>query len=186
MSENKTSILVIEDEEAERISLVGVLESAGYTVDGAENGVKALELVKKQFFDVLIVDYKLPDIDGIDLIKQILQISRDSVPILATGYSSLEVAVESMRIGAHDYMIKPVNIEELKKNIDSIIIERDELTKGRKNLPEVVKRLEVVEEGIRIVVRQGDLQMQNSAFGTLASPLVNAVKQLKRYFWDIY
>jgi hypothetical protein len=83
-------------------------------------------------------------------------------------------------------MVKPVNIDELNKNIDTIIMERDELAKGRKNLPDVVKRLEVVDEGIIIAVRQDDLHSRSSALGTVASPFVNIVKQLKRYFWDIY
>jgi DNA-binding NtrC family response regulator len=186
MSANKIGILIIEDEEAERLSLAAVLVSEGFMVDSAENGVKALELVKKQFFDVLIVDYKLPDIDGIDLIKQMLQISKDSVPILATGFSSLEVAVESMRIGAHDYMVKPVNIDELKKNIENIVIERDELTKGKKNLSDIVKRIEAVDEGIMVVVRQDSSGREKSALGNLANPFVSVVKQLKRYFWDVY
>lgn len=186
MNENKTRILIIEDEEAERLSLIGVLEAAGYTVDGAENAATALDKIKKQFYDVMIVDYKLPDGDGIDLIKQILQISKDSVPVLATGYSSLEVAVESMRIGAHDYIVKPINIDDLKKNIESIVLERDELQKGKKNLQDIVKRIEIIDEGIITVARQDELQIKNPAFSSLVNPFANAVRQLKRYFWDIY
>jgi len=186
MNENKTSILIIEDEEPERLSLLGILESAGYSVDAAENAAVALDKIKRQFFDILIVDYKLPDVDGIELIKQILEISKESAPILVTGFSSLEVAVESMRIGAHDYMVKPINIDELNKNIKSIVLEREELTRGKKNLSEVVKRLEIIDEGTIIVAKGETRDKKNTAFSILINPLVNTVKQMKRYFWDIY
>ena len=104
---------------------------------------------------------------------------------MVTGFSSLEVAVESMRIGAHDYLVKPVNIDELKKSIKGIISEREELIKGKKNLSDVVKRIEIVDEGTIIVAKQDILGQKNMAFALL-KPVIIIVKQMKRYFWDIY
>jgi len=186
MNKNKTSILIIEDEEPERLSLLNVLEADGYSVCGAANAAETLDMVNRQFFDILLVDYKLPDANGIDLIKQILQISKESVPVVVTGFSSLEIAVESMRIGAHDYVVKPINIDELKKNIESIVLEHEALTKGRENLPVIVKRLEIIEAGTIIVARQNTREKRNSAFSNLINPFIIVAKQMKRYFWDIY
>lgn len=134
-------ILVIEDEEPIRLTLKTVLEEEGYSIGEAETGARALELIRQSFFDIWLVDYRLPDMNGLDLIKQALEISKDSIPVIVTGCSSIEIAVEGMRAGTHDYMIKPVNIDELKKNIETILKEREELRQGKARFPDVIKTL---------------------------------------------
>jgi DNA-binding response OmpR family regulator len=181
-------IIIVQEEEAEMAELKSALEAAGYAVSAASGGAVALEMVKKQFFDILLVDYKLPDMNGIDFIKQAVAASRDSVPVIITGLSSLEIAVESMRIGAHDFLVKPVNIDELKKNIKSIISEREDLKKGKASLGEVMKQLQVVESDMVVVASQ---ETENPGFLTRLSklgvlrPFIAVFKLFKKYFWEI-
>lgn len=158
MAESQIRILVIEDEEPIRLTLKTVLEEEGYIIGEAETGARALDLIKQEFFDIWLVDYRLPDMNGLDLIKQALVISKDSIPVIVTGCSSIEIAVEGMRAGTHDYMIKPVNIDELKKNLETILKERDELRQGKARFADVIKTLRRADDMqlIKIVSPAGD------------------------------
>ena len=167
------------------MSLKGALETHDYSVFEAANAAAALDMVKRQFFDILIVDYKLPDTNGIDLVKQALVVSGESVPIVVTGFSSLEIAVESMRIGAHDYLVKPINIDELKKIIENIVIEREELKNGKARLSESLKKLEMPEDGAVTVLRKQSEAKRSSPIQRLIDMIVSMCMQLKKYFWDI-
>jgi len=180
------NIIIVEDEEAERLSLKAILEADNYLLETAESGAVALEKIKQHFFDVLIVDYKLPDMNGIDLIKQALAISRESVPMVVTGFGSLEIAVESMRIGAHEYIVKPINIDELKKSIESIIIERENLQKGREKLVRVIKDIAMPETDA-IVIATAVVADESSFIAKIGilRPFVAVFKSFKAFFWDI-
>lgn len=169
MSEEKINILIIEDDESARISLKAILSLEGYAVRDAENASMALGLLKEKHFDILLVDYRLPDMNGIDLIKQAMVISSDSIPIVITGAASLEIAVEAMRIGAHDYLVKPVNMEELKKILLNVIVERDEFRKGRGKFQQVVLSLRQADPDalIPIVKRSGDAAQGRGVIGKL-------------------
>jgi two-component system response regulator HydG len=124
------------------LSLKAVLAEEGFTVADAPDGTKALELVSQQFFDIMLIDYRLPDMTGLDLIKQALVISKDSIPVIVTGCISIEIAVESMRCGTHDYLIKPVNIDELKKNLLNILDERAEIKEGKQKFQQAIQKLQ--------------------------------------------
>jgi len=186
MDNSKAKIIIVEEEEQERRSLGLSLEAEGYSVSLAGSAADALEIIKRQFFDILLVDFKLPDMNGIELIKHAIAVSKESVPVVITGFGSLEVAVESMRIGAHDYIVKPINTEELKKNIENIIIERDELLRGRGNVADITKKIEAVNEEMIIAA----LSTASEEAGIAAPkgfqiPGASFVRYLKRYFWDI-
>ena len=87
---------------------------------------------------MVIVDYRLPDIDGLNLTKKLKITAPDLMPVFVTAHSSVEVAVESMKIGAYDYMAKPLNIPNLIKTIYKIMEDKDILFKSRKKLSEMV------------------------------------------------
>jgi len=185
MKEPKANIIIVEDEEAQRLSLKAILEEDNYSVSVAENAAVALELVRKQFFDVFLVDYKLSDMNGIDWIKQAAAVSKESMPIVITGFGSLEIAVESMRIGAHDYMVKPINIEDLKKNIESIIVEREDLKRGRANLDQVIKKIENPDENVIVIATPKDADEQNTSTKGILRIVTMVYKYFKTFFWDI-
>jgi DNA-binding NtrC family response regulator len=117
-----TRILVVDDEKAIRDGLRQILEGEGYTVDLSDSGYSALEMLQAQDFQVVITDLKMPGMDGMEVLKAIT-ILQPSVPVIfITGYSTLDNAVEVMKMGAFDYVPKPftadIIIEKVQKALD--------------------------------------------------------------------
>ncbi len=110
-------ILVVDDEGAIRYSVSKTLERVGYRVITASSGEEALDLMERQDFDVVLTDIRMPGISGVDLLAMIREKSPDIVVILMTGYASLGTAVESLRLGAHDYLIKPSSSEDIRESV---------------------------------------------------------------------
>ncbi len=134
MNEKQVKILVIDDDTSLASAIKLVLDSENYHVDIVGNSTDALEMIGKEFYSILLCDYNLPDMNGIELIKQAFTISSKSVPILITGVSSMDLAFDGMRLGVHDYLVKPIDYDELKKVIRGILAERKEIEKGKKKL----------------------------------------------------
>lgn len=116
-----STILVIDDEKSMRDFLAIMLKKEGYQVQLAENGRTGLNAINKNVFDVIISDIRLPDLDGLELLRQTKKISPDTDFILITAYASTETAVEAVKIGAADYIYKPFDIEEMKIIINRCI-----------------------------------------------------------------
>ncbi|MCK5306011.1 MAG: response regulator [Candidatus Omnitrophica bacterium] len=130
----KTIILVVDDDKVLCRSFKDVLELDGYKVITAETRVLALKAVGKTPPDVILVDIRLPDGDGLDLIKEIKQIIPDVLPIIITGYGSLESAIEAIKTGIYGYILKPFDVEAVKKIIKKAIekiVPEIEIFRGR-------------------------------------------------------
>jgi DNA-binding NtrC family response regulator len=110
-------ILVIDDEESVRKSLALVLEDEGYAVDVAENGQEAIKKSKANFYNLALVDIRLPDIDGISLLPQMNETVPKMVKIIITGYPSLDNSIEAVNRGADGYIVKPYSMENLLRTI---------------------------------------------------------------------
>ena len=112
MNGNEKLILVVDDEESVLDSLQSILENAGYRVVTAQNGQKALE--KAQFipFDAILVNLKLPDIDGADLILRLPK-NREIIKIVITGFSTPEEGAKAADCGADDFFVKPIQPQDL-------------------------------------------------------------------------
>lgn len=110
-------ILVVDDEGAIRYSVSKTLERVGYNVMTASSGEEALEMMEEYGFDVVLTDIRMPGISGVDLLARIKEHTSDIVVILMTGYASLGTAVESLRLGAHDYLIKPRSSEDIRESV---------------------------------------------------------------------
>ncbi|MFW6172838.1 MAG: PEGA domain-containing protein, partial [Elusimicrobiota bacterium] len=136
MNKQKINLLVVEDDTALLDAIKMILESEGYNVKAVDNGSEAVEYAQKEDVDIIISDYYLPDINGLEVIKQILQINKNPIPILISGERSMEVALKGMRLGVHDYLVKPLDYDELRKIIKDILVEREQLRRGRKRLRE--------------------------------------------------
>ncbi len=107
------SILIVEDEKILRISLTDALKGEGYTVLAVADGKDALSALQQCAFSLLITDIRLPDISGMEILRQSLQISPATPVVMMTGYGNIKDAVESMRIGAFDYITKPFDLDEM-------------------------------------------------------------------------
>ena len=106
-------VLVVDDERLIRWSLEQMLEKGGYTVETAEDGATALAAVRDESPDLVLLDLKLPDTDGIHLIRQIKEAHPDIQVVIMTAYADVATAVEAMRLGAYDYIPKPIDFDNL-------------------------------------------------------------------------
>ena len=106
-------ILVVDDEDDFRETIVKRLQKRKMSARGAESGEKALELIEAQPFDVVVLDVKMPGLDGIDTLREIKKRKPLIEVILLTGHASMESGIEGMKLGAFDYVMKPANLEEL-------------------------------------------------------------------------
>lgn len=111
------NILVVDDEGAIRYSVSKTLQRVGYKVEEAASGEEALDMMKDKQFDVVLTDIRMPGLTGVDLLKQIKDAAPDAIVILMTGYASLGTAVEALRLGAHDYLIKPSSSQDIRQSV---------------------------------------------------------------------
>ena len=112
----KLSILIVDDEESIRVSLEGVLKNR-YYAKTAENGSIALEMLQDYHYDLILTDIMMADMTGIELLKKIKGNFPETLVLLMTGYSSLDTAVEAVRLGASDYLIKPCSQKGMLSSI---------------------------------------------------------------------
>jgi len=113
-------ILVVDDEESQRTLLAGFLKKKGYAVTTAASGKEAIEKNNTMGFDLAILDLKMPEIDGIETMASMKEIDPETDFVILTGYGTVESAVDAMKLGAHDYLSKPVNLDELELLIERI------------------------------------------------------------------
>ncbi|MBI3085331.1 MAG: sigma-54-dependent Fis family transcriptional regulator, partial [candidate division NC10 bacterium] len=109
----KGSMLVVDDEEVVRDSLARWLEEDGYRVDTAADGQAALTKLGEQAYAILLVDLKMPGIDGLQVLAQARTLQPDAAVIIMTAYATVDTAVQAMKQGAYDYLVKPFEPEEL-------------------------------------------------------------------------
>jgi DNA-binding NtrC family response regulator len=119
----KHSVLIVDDEPIVRESIKDWLVDAGYQVATAANGEKALEMIEKEDFGIMIVDVRLPGKTGITVLKEVKALKPQIKSIVITAYSSTELAAEAMKLGAVDYLIKPIAPDELERLIQKTIAE---------------------------------------------------------------
>ncbi len=129
MNEEKKTILIVEDDTAIIKSLKEVLQSEGYSVDTAETGREAIQKSKAKFFNLALLDIKLPDMDGTKLLTLMHNNLPKMMKIMITGYPSQENAVEALNLGADAYVIKPVKPEELLTLIEEKLQEQSQTEK---------------------------------------------------------
>lgn len=133
-------ILVIDDDATVRRSLEAVLKEDGYKVDVAGNGKEAIAKSKATLYNIALVDLRLPDMDGIELLTAM----REAVPkmskIIITGYPSLENAIEAVNRGADGYIVKPYTMEDLMRKIKEQLQKQQEARKyGEEKIKEFIE-----------------------------------------------
>ncbi|MBN1293077.1 MAG: sigma-54-dependent Fis family transcriptional regulator [Candidatus Latescibacteria bacterium] len=106
-------ILVVDDESLMREFITESLISQGYDVDDAEDGTRALELMGNETYDVILTDFKMPKVSGMDVLKRAREKMPDAKVVIMTAYGTVENAVEAMKLGAYDYITKPFSVDEI-------------------------------------------------------------------------
>lgn len=130
-------ILVVDDEKSIRLSIVMGLKKLNVSIDEAENGLVAIEKFRKAHYDMVLLDIKMPEMDGIEVLRQIKQLNKSCTVIMMTHLSEVRLAVEAMKLGASEYFTKPFSIEELTDIVRELMVFIPEKT----NQSEAVKMI---------------------------------------------
>src|SRR5512136_120572 len=117
-SAQENTIFVIDDDEIIRLSCKQILQKSGYTVETFGNGYEGIERLKEVRPPLLVVDIKMPELDGFEVIKIVRKLDPDVVIVVITGYATIETAVDAMKMGAYDFLPKPFTPSELRLIID--------------------------------------------------------------------
>ncbi|RLI43729.1 hypothetical protein DRO64_05270 [Candidatus Bathyarchaeota archaeon] len=110
---NRERLLIVDDDDAILRSLSRILRLEGYDVDTARTGLEAIEKSKTNFYNLALLDIKLPDMEGTELLRRMHETYPKMIKIMITGYPDLKNAVESLNAGADAYLIKPVSVQKL-------------------------------------------------------------------------
>jgi DNA-binding NtrC family response regulator len=129
MSKRQNTILIVDDDKTIRTSLAAILEQEGYDVDTAENGAQAIKKSSTKVFDLALVDVRLPDMMGTELLSALPNTVPRMAKIIVTGYPSMQNAIKSVNEGADGYLLKPVDAETLLNTIKKHLEERAEEAK---------------------------------------------------------
>lgn len=113
LTKGKKRILVIDDDKSILRTFTRILQKNGYEIDVAETGKEAIEKSKGGNYDLALIDIRLPDMDGTDVLAKMQTTMRGAVKIMITGFPSLETGVKALDEGADAYLVKPVKLEEL-------------------------------------------------------------------------
>jgi len=145
METENARILIVDDEEAVRESLANWFRDEGYRVDVAESAKEALAKLAHSNWDVFLIDIRMPGIDGLELQRKLKEAQPDATVIIMTAYASVETAVEGMKQGAYDYIIKPFDPEDLEHTIRNAV-ERKKLVSENQQLRTKIDELNLLHE----------------------------------------
>lgn len=175
MNDSKGNILIVDDEKGLRLGTKRLLEEEGFVVTAAENGTEGLQYGTTMDFDVAVIDLKMPDIDGMEVLKEIKRTHPNTVCFIATAFASYDTAIQATRIGAFGYIPKPFSPEELIYQIElgikqrKLILDAQRLEQEReKNLLELANEksrlnaiIKSINEGVIVINTNGDLAYYN-------------------------
>jgi DNA-binding NtrC family response regulator len=155
----KISILIVDDEESVRDSLYNWFIEDGYHVECAENARKALSILESESFDIVLADIKMPGMDGLEMLKRIKALRKDSIVIIMTAFATVDTAVQALKDGAFDYVTKPFDPDDLSHLIRNAakqisLVEENEMLKEKVVSLENVDDLIGVSEAMQRVLRE--------------------------------
>ena len=100
-------IMLVEDEKITRKTLTDILKKENYDVNSFGDGTEAIKSIKQETYDVIVTDLRLPGTNGLDILKTAKEINPKAIVIIITAYATVETAIESLKLGAYDYLLKP-------------------------------------------------------------------------------
>ena len=139
-------ILVIDDEKSIRNTLKDILEYENHQVDLAEDGSKGLDFLQQNHFDVILCDIKMPDMDGIEVLSQIVQINAEIPVIMISGHGNIDTAVESIKKGAYDFIEKPLDLNRLLVTIKNALEKKDLVVETKRLKKRISKQYDIIGE----------------------------------------
>jgi two-component system, OmpR family, phosphate regulon sensor histidine kinase PhoR len=175
MHNGDVKILIVEDEKGLRLGTKRLLEREGFYVEDAENGTDGIALGTTKEFDIAILDLKIPDYDGIQVLTEILKVHPNTICYIATAYASYDTAIEATKIGAYGYITKPFTPEELLLHVEKgserrrLLLENEKWRKEREErLLEVAFEktrintiINSISDGILVINRKGEAVLFN-------------------------
>ncbi len=138
-------ILIVDDEVSIRRALQNILENEKYSIDMAENGEQALELAMQENYDAILLDIKMPGMDGMEVLDKLIETTESPV-IMISGHGTIETAVEAIKKGAYDFIVKPPDLNRLLIILRNAIDKKNLVAKTRQLKKEVDKKYEIVGE----------------------------------------
>lgn len=157
-------LLLVDDDGVNRYTIGKALQRVGYLVAEADSGEAALERYDRSDFDLVISEVELPDIGGIEVLKGIKAQSPDAVVILMTEQASVETAIQALRFGAHDYLIKPCSSEDIRESVERGIENARSLMRRRRLLDTIERNVsELTREVSDAAEGAGDFDAETSA-----------------------
>ena len=143
-------ILVVDDESSIRRTLKDILEFEKHKVELAADGIEAIELFKEEEYDVILLDIKMPEMDGMEVLDRLLEI-REVPVIMISGHGTIETAVEAIKKGAYDFIVKPPDLNRLLITVRNAIDKKELVTQTKQLKKEVDKKYEIVGESEKII-----------------------------------
>ena len=144
-------ILIIDDEKSIRKTMREILEYEGYTVEEAENGKDGLDLIKDEHYDIILLDIKMPKMDGIEVLEEAMKVAPDTPVIMISGHATVENAVEAVKKGAFDFISKPPDLNRLLITIRNALDKSSLITETKVLKRKVTKTREMIGESPSIV-----------------------------------
>ena len=164
----KISILIVDDEQSVRDSLYNWFIEDGYDVECAENATKALSLLESSNYDIILADIKMPGMDGLEMLRRIKSLKKDSVIIMMTAFATVDTAVQALKDGAFDYVTKPFDPDDLSHLIRNaakqiMLSEENEILREKVISLENVEDLIGKSEGMQRVLREIESVSQSNS-----------------------
>ena len=144
-------ILIIDDERAIRNTLKEILEYEKYKVDEAEDGVKGLKMINENHYDVVILDIKMPKMDGIEVLDKAVAENPDTPFIMISGHGTLETAVDCVKKGAYDYLQKPPDLNRLLITVRNALDKSNLITETKVLKRKVSKSRDIIGDSPAII-----------------------------------
>jgi two-component system sensor histidine kinase/response regulator len=144
-TEGEKRVLIVDDEESLVGALSEFLSMRGYEVSTATNARQALALIHESTFGVVVSDLRLPGMNGVELLEHVLDVDPETVMIIMTGYASVQSAVDALKKGAYDYVIKPFSVHELEKTLKTGL-ERRKLSMENLQLSHLMRKLVEIDQ----------------------------------------
>jgi DNA-binding NtrC family response regulator len=134
-------VLIVDDEERFRVTLGKLLTVKGLEVDTIGSAKEALERLKEKLYDVILLDVKMPEMDGVQALAEIKKLNPGIEVIILTGHASVDAAMEIMKLGGYDYLLKPCPIDELMAKIETAYDRKREREGGVRKVENMKRKL---------------------------------------------